>query len=586
MSQKRVEETRKFRHVGGICRRSAEISTRPFRCPLAQSFVRGSEVLSELGCTVDLVITGKLKNDIDAIWDVFWSGGITNPMNVIEQMTYLIFIRQLDMRQDMVDQKRALGVQVPESEDLFSAAQQDLRWKNLLAQTDPLALHRTVGERVFPYLQSLGGTGMSEYMRSANFGISNPSTLRNAMLRLNELDIQKKDILGDLYEYMLSKLSTSGTNGQFRTVQHVIDTMVEIMRPQLGERIIDPACGTAGFLVNAAEYMQRTHRDDLLQKQVREAFENDTFWGFDFDSTMVRISAMNMFMHGFEEPNIKYRDSLAKLEGVDARDLGSFDLILANPPFAGKTDNENIDPELEEFGKTKKTELLFLLRFLSLLKVGGRAAVIVPEGVLFGSTKVHKAIRKELIENQRLDAVIKLPSGAFKPYTGVSTAILCFTRTDAGGNGTDSVWFYEVLADGRSLDDKRTPQLDENLLGPTPTVAPANPDDPMDSPEAAVLSAEQHAKNNLPDLVQRFAEREGSELNRERTDQSFCVPAAEIAENDFDLSMNRYKEFVFEDVETRDPLEIIAEIEALDSEITKGLAELKSLLSQDFGGDE
>ncbi|WP_026162255.1 type I restriction-modification system subunit M [Corynebacterium ulceribovis] len=524
------------------------------------------------------MITGALKNQVDAIWDVFWSGGITNPMNVIEQMTYLLFIRQLDIRQDTIDQKRAFGVAVPESEDLFSAEQQHLRWKNLLAQTDPQALHQTVSSEVFPYLQTLGGIGMSEYMRSANFGISNPSTLRNAMAKLNELDIRKKDILGDLYEYMLSKLSTSGTNGQFRTVQHVIDTMVEIMRPQPGEKIIDPACGTAGFLVNAAEYMQYNHGDALMERSAKKTFETDTFWGYDFDSTMVRISAMNMFMHGFEEPNIAYRDSLAKFEGDAEQLLGSFDLILANPPFAGKTDKDNIDSDLKELGVTTKTELLFLLRFLSLLKVGGRAAVIVPEGVLFGSTRVHKAIRKELIENQSLDAVIKLPSGTFKPYTGVSTAILCFTRTDAGGNGTDSVWFYEVLSDGLSLDDKRNALLEPQFLGPTPTVRMPKEDDPNDRPERAELTDEQHQKNNLPDLVARFAERAGSEPDRARTEQSFCVPASEIADNDYDLSMNRYKEIVFEEVETRDPLEIIAEIESLDAEIAKGMIDLKSLL--------
>lgn len=335
----------------------------------------------------------------------------------------------------------------------------------------------------------------------------------------------------------------------------------------------DPACGTAGFLVNASEWIRDHHSDELMKKSVRDNFEAHGLTGYDFDSTMVRISAMNMFMHGFNSPNIAYRDSLGTIPDEDKE---SFDLILANPPFAGSVDESNLDKELTSLGKTKKTELLFINRFLSLLRIGGRAAVIVPEGVLFGSTKAHKAIRKELVENQKLDAIIKLPSGAFKPYTGVSTAILCFTRTDSKAN--DDVWFYEVLADGRSLDDKRTELLPLNLLGPVPKDRLPKDDDPTDRPEPVKLTAEQHEKNNLPDVVARFALRETSERERARTEQSFCVPVAEIADNDYDLSMNRYKEIVFEDVETRDPLEIIAEIEALDVEIAAGMKELKDLL--------
>lgn len=521
------------------------------------------------------MLTGDFKKQVDAIWNVFWSGGITNPMNVIEQMTYLIYMRQLDLQQDRIDQMRSVEVSVPESRDFFDASprQQSLRWKNLIAETNPVEVRDRIANEVFPHIRQLGGTGMSQHMANATFGIESASTLRSAMALINELDFTNKDFLGDLYEYMLSKLSTSGANGQFRTPQHIIKLMVELMRPSPEERIIDPACGTAGFLVNAAVWMKKHHSDELMRPANRQTFEESTFFGYDFDSTMVRISAMNMFMHGFQEPNIAYRDSLAK---IPTEDLGTFDLILANPPFAGSTDADNIDPDLKSFGNTKKTELLFINRFLSLLKIGGRAAVIVPEGVLFGSTKVHKALRKELVTNQKLDAVIKLPSGAFKPYTGVSTAILCFTRTDS--SATDNVWFYEVLADGYSLDDKRTPLLDEHLLGCTPTVRPVDPDKRDDHPEPAALTAEQHEKNNLPDVVKRFADRDGGELERARTEQSFCVPVAEIAENDFDLSMNRYKEIVFEDVETRDPMEIIADIEALDAEIAKGMAELKALL--------
>ena len=531
--------------------------------------------------TLGPMITGALKNDVDRIWDVFWTGGITNPMNVIEQFTYLLFLRLLDEQQNSIDQQRSLGVPVPESRDIFGPDQQHLRWRDLLAVTDPTQVKNLMADEVFPFLRNLGadtngatGEGvMAQHMRSANFGIENPNTLKSVMTLINKLDLRNKDFMGDLYEYMLSKLSVSGTNGQFRTSQLIIDLMVELMRPSPSERIIDPACGTAGFLVNASEWIRDHHGDELMKKSVRDQFEAHGLTGYDFDSTMVRISAMNMFMHGFNSPNIAYRDSLGTIPDEDKE---SFDLILANPPFAGSVDESNLDKELTSLGKTKKTELLFINRFLSLLRIGGRAAVIVPEGVLFGSTKAHKAIRKELVENQKLDAIIKLPSGAFKPYTGVSTAILCFTRTDSKAN--HDVWFYEVLADGRSLDDKRTELLPLNLLGPVPKDRLPKDDDPTDRPEPVELTADQHEKNNLPDGVARFALRATSERERARTEQSFCVPVSEIAENDYDLSMNRYKEIVFEDVETRDPLEIIAEIEALDVEIAAGMKELKELL--------
>ncbi|QTH59875.1 SAM-dependent DNA methyltransferase [Corynebacterium hindlerae] len=519
------------------------------------------------------MITGELKNQVDRIWDSFWAGGITNPMSVIEQFTYLLFIRQLDEQQDKLDQLKSVGV--PVDTETFNSEQQHLRWKNLLAEPDPQLLKTTVENEVFPFIKSLGGSGMAVHMRNATYGIDNPNTLRAVIDKIAVIEL-KKDILGDLYEYMLSKLSTSGTNGQFRTTQDVIRLMVELMQPKPQDKVIDPACGTAGFLVNAAEWMEQHHTQDLLKKPARRKFNEETFYGYDFDATMVRISAMNMYMHGFQEPNIAYRDSLGE---IPAADKGSFDLILANPPFAGNVDESSLDKDLVRLAKTRKTELLFLNRFLSLLKVGGRAAVIVPEGVLFGSTGAHKAIRRELIDGQKLDAVIKLPSGAFKPYTGVSTAILCFTRTDS--KATDHVWFYEVRADGRSLDDKRTPLLGEHLLGPTPLDHLPDPKDPLDRPERIELTAEQHEKNNLPDVVKRFALRDTEERERARTEQSFCVPVAEIVENDYDLSMNRYKEIVFEDVETRDPLEIIAEIKELDAEIAAGMARLEALL----GGD-
>ena len=518
------------------------------------------------------VITGSLKNQVDRVWDAFWSGGISNPMDVIEQFTYLLFIRQLDERQNELDQKKLLGVPVHDEEIIFTTEQEDLRWKNLMQIGDPTELHDTMATRVFPFLKTMGTGTLATLFQDASFGISSPSTLRKTMELINDLDIKNRDITGDLYEYMLSKLATSGTNGQFRTPQHIIDLLVELMAPKLGERIIDPACGTAGFLINASEWMKRTYREDLYNTNERERFYRDTFTGYDFDRSMVRIAAMNSYMHGFEKPNISYRDSLGELP---LEEQAVYDVILANPPFSGSLDAERVDPVIRKLANTKKTELLFLARFLTLLKVGGRAAVIVPEGVLFGSTKAHKVLRKELVENQKLDAVIKLPSGVFKPYSGVSTAVLCFTKTDSGG--TDEVWFYDMLADGRSLDDKRTPLLPENLLGPTPH-EPITAENQFEDPAPVQLTDEQLAKNNLPDLLARFRNRTTTEPGRARTEQSFTVGIDDIRAADYELSMNRYKEIVFEDEDTRDPKDILNEITQIDGEIADVLSTLSGLL--------
>lgn len=518
------------------------------------------------------MITGALKSQVDRIWDTFWSGGISNPISVIEQFTYLLFMRQLDERQASNDFQRNLGV-APETADIFGEAHQHLRWRNLLEIADGTQRRNLIVTEAFPFLRTLGGSGFARHMSNASFGIENPATLISVMKQVNDLEFANKDIAGDLYEYMLSKLSTSGTNGQFRTPSHIIDLMVELMRPSPTHRVIDPASGTAGFLVASSEWTQQHHADELIDARLRQRYNESGLTGFDFDSTMVRIAAMNMFMHGFEDPNISYRDALQQIPNESQE---AFDLVLANPPFAGSIDESSLDPELANLVTSKKTELLFLARFLTLLKPGGRAAVIVPEGVLFGSTKAHKQLRKHLIDDQRLDAVIKLPSGVFKPYSGVSTAILCFTRTDRGS--TDDVWFYEVIADGLSLDDKRTPLLDAHLLGPTPTVRPRNPEVANDNPEAAKLTEEQHIVNNLPDVLARWQERTGAERERARTEQSFTVTAEEIREASYDLSMNRYKEIVFDAEDTRDPLEIIAEIKELDAEIAAGLDKLEEML--------
>lgn len=518
------------------------------------------------------MITGSLKNQIDRVWDTFWSGGISNPMDVIEQFTYLLFVRQLDEQQNQVDQKKTLGILVHDEENIFSTDDQDLRWKNLMQIGDPEQLHTIMATRVFPFFKTIGTGTLSAVFQDATFGINSPSTLRKAMELINDINIKNRDITGDLYEYMLSKLAVSGTNGQFRTPQHIIDLLVELMEPQLGEKIIDPACGTAGFLINAAEWMKLKHKQSLYNTNTRQKFYDGTFTGYDFDRAMNRIATMNSYMHGFNEPNIAYRDSLSELP---AHEHEHYDIVLANPPFAGSLDAERVDPAIRKIANTKKTELLFLARFLTLLKVGGRAAVIVPEGVLFGSTKAHKALRKELVENQKLDAVIKLPSGVFKPYSGVSTAVLCFTKTDSGG--TDEVWFYDMLADGRSLDDKRTALLPDNFLGPAPHEV-VTEETLFQDPTPVELTTEQLEKNNLPDLVARFRKRNSSERERKRTEQSFTVSIEDIRDTGYELSMNRYKEIVFEDEETRDPQEILDDIAALDGEIAEALAKVRDLL--------
>ncbi|SCK36166.1 type I restriction enzyme M protein [Streptomyces sp. WMMB 714] len=505
------------------------------------------------------MITGELKSKVDRVWDAFWSGGISNPLEVMEQITYLLFIRRLDELQTLKDKKQARLAET-EPNPFFTADQQDLRWQNF-KDRDSEVMYDLVATGVFPYLRGLGAedSTYSDHMRDARFTIPTPNLLSKVVLLLEDIPMQDKDTNGDLYEYMLSKIASAGQNGQFRTPRHIIQLMVEMMEPSPGDEICDPACGTGGFLVGSAEYVAREHDSALYDVEQRRHFNNSMFHGFDFDSTMLRIGSMNMLLHGVEQPDIRYRDSLSESAGEEQ---DSYSLILANPPFAGSLDYETTSKDLLKVVKTKKTELLFLALFLRLLKPGGRAAVIVPDGVLFGSSKAHKELRRQLVEEQKLEAVVKLPSGVFKPYAGVSTAILIFTRTDSGG--TDNVWFYDVRADGLSLDDKRNPLLPEAKLGAR-TLAP--------------LGEADHEKNNLPDALARWRDRDGDELKRERTEQSFTVPKADIAAEGYDLSLNRYKEIVHEEIETRAPLDIIADLERLDAEIAKGTAELKGMLS-------
>lgn len=520
------------------------------------------------------MITGSIKSQIDQIWNAFWSGGISNPLEVIEQITYLLFLRRLDDLHTLEENKAARLKQpverrvFPKGKDKIGKdggrSYEDLRWSRF-KHFAPADMFDVVGQHAFPFLRegvTKGNGGedstYAHHMKDARFTIPTPALLAKVVDLLDAVPMEDRDTKGDVYEYMLGKIASAGQNGQFRTPRHIIRLMVELMAPKTDDVICDPACGTAGFLVAAGEYLRERHPKLLHDTKQKKHFHHGMFHGYDFDNTMLRIGSMNMLLHGVENPEITYRDSLAQEHsGEDEK----YTLVLANPPFAGSLDYETTAKDLQQIVKTKKTELLFLALFLRLLKPGGRAAVIVPDGVLFGSSTAHKTLRKILVEDQKLDAVVKLPGGVFKPYAGVSTAILLFTKTNSGG--TDHVWFYDVAADGWSLDDKRTPLLFDDKLGPVPTTA---------------LSAAEHAKNNLPDVLARWAKRSGDELKRPRTAQSFCVPKKDIADQGYDLSLNRYKEVVHEEIEHRKPKEILADLAKLEEEIQRGMKELEGML--------
>ncbi|WP_371776972.1 N-6 DNA methylase [Streptomyces sp. NBC_01438] len=505
------------------------------------------------------MITGELKSKIDQLWNTFWSGGISNPLEVIEQITYLMFIRRLDILEQAKENK-ANRTGRPVENPIYADETKPLRWSAFINESPENMLSR-VRDEVFPSLRTLGGedSTYAHHMKDARFMITTSNLLTKAVDMINGIDMGDKDTKGDLYEYMLGKIATAGQNGQFRTPRHIIQLIVEMMAPQPGDEICDPACGTAGFLVASAEYVERTHREALFEPSQRQHFNESMFHGFDFDRTMLRIGSMNMLLHSVENPDIRYRDSLAQSAAGEA---DRYSLILANPPFAGSLDYDATAADLQKVVKTKKTELLFLALFLRLLKPGGRAAVIVPEGVLFGSSKAHKDLRKLLVEGHKLDAVVKLPGGVFKPYAGVSTAVLFFTKTNSGG--TDNVWFYEVTADGWSLDDKRAPLLPEDKLGPLVG--------------DVTLNEDEHAKNNLPDVLARWRRRNGSEQDRARTEQSFCIPKDVIAAEGYDLSLNRYKEIVHEEIEHRAPKEIIDDLARIEADIEQAMTELKGML--------
>jgi len=511
------------------------------------------------------MLTGELKNQINAIWDSFWSGGISNPLEVLEQITYLLFIRRLDDAHTLEENKSSLlGLPMtnrvfPEGTDPKGRSYDDLRWSRF-KNFAPSEMFQVVGEHVFPFIRSKGGDGStySRHMKDARFTIPSPGLLAKVVDLLDKVPMDDRDTKGDLYEYMLGKIASAGQNGQFRTPRHIIKLMVAMTAPTPKDVICDPASGTCGFLVASAEYLQERHSALFNDAEIRKHFHTSMFNGFDFDNTMLRIGSMNMALHGVENPDIRYKDSLAQEHGADEE---KYSLILANPPFAGSLDYENTAKDLLSIVKTKRTELLFMALFLRLLKPGGRAAVVVPDGVLFNASKAHKELRRKLVEEQKLDGVVSLPSGVFKPYATVSTAILFFTKTNSGG--TDHVWFYDMQADGWSLDDKRQPLLEENKLGPYSSQPFAESD---------------HSKNNLPDVLSRWEHRDTSELKRPRTAQSFCVPKAEIAAQGYDLSINRYKEVIHEAVEHQNPLEILTKLKRLEREIQTGLVELEEML--------
>ena len=497
------------------------------------------------------MITGELKNKVDSIWDTIWTGGITSPITVLEQITYLMFMKLLDDNQLKAEANANVlgvplknkvfqdGVCVISEEPRVETDYRNLRW-NVFHNFEPGEMLANIQTYVFPFIKTIGegkDTAFSRYMKDTVFLIPTAKVLAKVVDGIDAMDMSNKDIMGDVYEYLLGKIAAAGENGQFRTPRHIINMMVQLMRPTLKDKILDPAMGSAGFLLSSAAYISAHQKRELMKQENLSYFKAGLFSGFDTDQSMLRIGAMNMMLHGVEDPHIIYQDSLSG----DNSERDAYSLIMSNPPFTGSVFQEEISKDLIALAKTRKTELLFCSLFIKMLKVGGRCASIVPDGVLFGSSKAHKELRKELVENQQLIAVISMPSGVFKPYAGVSTAILIFTKT--GHGGTDKVWFYDMKADGFSLDDKRG----------------------------------EIADNDIPDIIRRFHDPEG-EAERKRTEQSFFVPRAEIAENGYDLSINKYKKTEYVPVEYPPTSEILDELDRLEAEITAGLAELRGMV--------
>jgi type I restriction enzyme M protein len=486
------------------------------------------------------MITGELKSQVDKVWEAFWTGGLSNPLTVIEQMTYLLFIRRLDELHTTKEQKASL-LKKPIEDPIYSEANQELRWSRF-KNMDPEVMHKlfTRQDGVFDFLKDVGSksAAFSKFMKGATFMIPTPRLLAQVVEMISNIPMQDRDTKGDVYEYLLSKIAAAGQNGQFRTPRHIIRMMIDMVQPTTEDVICDPSAGSAGFLVVASEYVREHFEEELYSEKVQQHFQNKMFMGMEFDPTMIRIGAMNLILHGIENPQLLDVDALSE---ANTGFTEKATLVLANPPFKGSLDREAVDGKILSVVDSKKTELLFLALILKGLKLGGRAAVIIPDGVLFGSSKAHQLIRKELIDNQMLQAVISMPSGVFKPYAGVSTAVLVFTKTNSGG--TDHVWFYDMQADGYSLDDKRN-----------------------------AIEA-----NDIPDIVARYHKLK-AESKRQRTDKSFMVPVQEIRDNKYDLSINRYKEVVHEEKTYEKPEVIIGQIETLDKERADLLKQLKAML--------
>lgn len=497
------------------------------------------------------MITGELRSKVDSIWDTIWTGGITSPITVLEQITYLMFMKLLDDNQLKAEAgANALGIKLKNrvfGEGICVISEnphvetdyKNLRW-HVFHNYEPGAMFNNIQNYVFPFIKQIGegkDTAFSRYMKDTVFLIPTAKVLAKVVDGIDAMDMNNKDIMGDVYEYLLGKIAAAGENGQFRTPRHIINMMVQLMKPTLKDKILDPAMGSAGFLLESSTYISTHYAKELMKADNAKYYKSGMFSGFDTDQSMLRIGAMNMMLHGVEDPNITYQDSLSG----DNNERNCYSLIMANPPFTGSVFQEEISKDLLALCKTKKTELLFLTLFVKMLEVGGRCASIVPDGVLFGSSTAHKSIRKELVDNQKLVAVISMPSGVFKPYAGVSTAILIFTKTNAGG--TDKVWFYDMKADGYSLDDKRSPI----------------------------------AANDIPDIIARFNNLDG-EQGRERTEQSFFVTKEEIVDSGYDLSVNKYKKTEYVAVEYPSTAEILDRLDALEAEIASEMKELRKML--------
>ena len=516
------------------------------------------------------MITGEIKSQIDKIWNDFWTGGISNPLTVIEQFTYLIFLKQLDDKQILIE-KRANMLGVTTDKPIYTTDQKDLRWSSF-KDKDPEVMFNlfTRPQRhlndmtVFDFMKTLGkdGGAFTEYIKGATFMIPTAKLLDRVVQQIDKLPLDNRDTKGDLYEYMLGKIAEAGTNGQFRTPRHIIRMMVEMTQPKIDDTICDPSCGTAGFLVAASQYIHEKHEDWFMNQDFREHYNATMFNGIEIDPSMMRISAMNLQLHGMENPTLIGNSALSENNTISSQ----YSLILANPPFKGALDYDEVESSLLAVTKTKKTELLFLALILRQLKLGGRAAVIVPDGVLFGSSGAHKSIRKELVENQQLQAVISMPSGVFKPYAGVSTAILFFTKTNAGGTG--DVWFYDMQADGFSLDDKRNALITEEQL-----------EQSFGNPES--VAKELNGKSDIASILSEWKtinQQLTTDNHKDRTQKSFLVPKADIIANDYDLSINRYKEVIYDEVVYEKPATLIADIKALDQKRQQAIADLEKML--------